>query len=144
MFGIVWAGMKLRFDAVGRLAPAGYTVRNPAMVGLVTVTLSATAPTPVAGTPPRPTTVRLTDAAEWIGPRPPDKPSIVGWPLRVSMSRAGERPWNVATSVACAGAMPPTSLTPHTAAAARAKSATLLKNPFIPNLRDRRQGRRSF
>lgn len=42
MFGAVWPATTLRFDAVGRAAPDGRTVRNAAAVGFVTVTLSAT------------------------------------------------------------------------------------------------------
>src|SRR5215831_7521495 len=57
--GTVWPPTKLRLDAVGWVAPAGQTVRKLGAVGLVTVTLRATADTPVAGTPPTPVTWRL-------------------------------------------------------------------------------------
>ena len=54
--GTVWPLTQLRFDAVGRVTPVGYTVRKLLAVVLVTVTLSTTAlasartwPTPVTG-----------------------------------------------------------------------------------------------
>src|SRR5260370_28981532 len=47
---------EFRFDASGTPVPAGKTVRYPAGVGEVTVTLRTTAEAPVAGTPPRPVT----------------------------------------------------------------------------------------
>jgi hypothetical protein len=58
-------------------------VTKPVAVGAVTVTLSATADTPVAGTPPRPVTARVTEVVGPFG-----APSA----LRVSSSRAGVRP----------------------------------------------------
>ncbi|CAB4788160.1 unannotated protein [freshwater metagenome] len=47
---------KFRFDANGQATSDGHTVRNPALVGSVTVTFTATPVTPVAGTPPTPIT----------------------------------------------------------------------------------------
>src|SRR6185295_13808302 len=68
---------KLRFDASGRVAPVGHTVRKDAADGSVTVTFNATAPTPVAGTPPRPTTTIDVSAPAVIFPVPAYSPSIV-------------------------------------------------------------------
>ena len=48
----VLSGVKFRLAASGRGLPAGKTVRKPAAVGWVTVTFTATADTPDAGTPP--------------------------------------------------------------------------------------------
>ena len=73
--------MKFRFEARGRVRPAGHTVRYPATVGSVTVTFSDTPPTPSVGIPPDPVTRSVRVAP---GPRttPPS-------PVRVSMSRVG-------------------------------------------------------
>src|SRR5215831_3029453 len=76
-------GVKLTFDATGTPAPDGETVRKPGCVGASTVTLSATASTPVAGTPA--TFVTATSALCPNGSatlRPPV-------PLRVSNTRVG-------------------------------------------------------
>ena len=50
-FGTVCPATKFRFETFGRLAPVGYTVTKLEVVGLVMVTLSTTADTPVIGTP---------------------------------------------------------------------------------------------
>ena len=42
-FGTVWPATKFRFDANGKLAPAGHTVTNPGAPGSVTVTFNTTA-----------------------------------------------------------------------------------------------------
>ena len=57
--GTVCPAAQLRFDASGRVSPAGQTVRKPAPTVFVTVTFSATADA-FAGTLP-PVTVRLSD-----------------------------------------------------------------------------------
>src|SRR5580765_288997 len=57
-FATVWPGTKLMLEARGSGVPAGHAVTYPAVLGSVTVRLSTTAPTPLAGTPPRPVTVR--------------------------------------------------------------------------------------
>src|SRR5262245_22834810 len=44
------------FHVFGRVAPAGYAVRNPACAGLIAVRFTATADTPAEGTPARPAT----------------------------------------------------------------------------------------
>src|SRR5436305_370716 len=85
-FGTVLAVRKVRLEATGLVLPPGKRVRKLAALGLVTATLRATAPAPVAGTPPTPATWR----------------SIVCWrpaerregpePYRVSRMRAGDRP----------------------------------------------------
>ena len=49
----VWSRTSLRLEAFGVGLPFGYTVRNPAVVGLVTVTFRATALTSLSGTSPR-------------------------------------------------------------------------------------------
>jgi hypothetical protein len=77
MFGTVCPGKKFKFDATGRGAPAGHTVRNPAAVGFVAVTFNATAPTPPVGTPPRPVTVTFTEPPWPIGPIDANCPSTV-------------------------------------------------------------------
>src|SRR6478735_4009883 len=71
---------KLRLDASGRAAPVGHTVRYDAAVGSVTVTFSATAPTPVAGTPPRPTTTMVVSTPALSFPVPAYWPSMVAEP----------------------------------------------------------------
>jgi hypothetical protein len=55
----------------------GHTVRNDDADDSVTVTLSATAPTPVSGTVPRPTTVIVVVTPGPIAPVPAYRPSIV-------------------------------------------------------------------
>ncbi len=55
-FGRVSPAGRFRFDAFGFAAPDGYTVKNVFCVGDVAVTFTTTAPTPDAGTPPRPNT----------------------------------------------------------------------------------------
>ena len=99
MFGTVWPSTKLTFDDVGRPTPVGQTVRNDASLGSVTVTFSATAPTPDAGTPPRPPmdTGRST---------PPTRTD----PCRVSSTRAGVSAWKALP----AGNHPITSTTTST------------------------------
>ena len=88
----------MRFEALGRCVPVGYAVMNPDPVGSVAVTFNTTAPTPDAGTPPRPTTVRST-LLLWPGAPPPAKtPSIVVAPLRVSNKRAGSNDVNDTSS----------------------------------------------
>lgn len=61
-------------DAVGTGEPAAYAVTNPGPVGDTTVSVSATAPTPVAGTPSRPFTWNETlvpaATAALVAPRP--------------------------------------------------------------------------
>src|SRR5262245_48789327 len=94
MLATVWPGTMLRFDAVGRATPDGQTVTKLAALGFVTVTFNATAPTPAAGTPPRPRINRLSLPASPIAPPPAARPSTVGDPGRVSMRRAGVSPVN--------------------------------------------------
>src|SRR5262245_38635620 len=79
---------KLRFDAVGRGEPHGNTVTKPGRVGSVTVTFSAT-DVALAGTPARPATWTSTTAFGVVMPIPCCSPSAVGWPGRVSRTRAG-------------------------------------------------------
>ena len=50
---------KFSEDDAGTPAPRGTTCTKPLAVGSATVTLSSTAPTPLAGTPATPVTVRL-------------------------------------------------------------------------------------
>ena len=76
--GVVCPARKLRFEVVGRVVPVGNTVRYDAAVGLVAVTLTTTASTPVAGTPPRPTTVRSNTLPGLKSPVPWNWPSTVG------------------------------------------------------------------
>src|SRR5947199_3425514 len=77
-------GGKLRFDAVGRVTPVGYTVRELKPVGAVAVTLRTTAETPPGGTLPRPVTWR------WSTPPWPSGPACgTPLPLRVSSRRTG-------------------------------------------------------
>jgi hypothetical protein len=70
-------------DAVGRVVPAGQTVRKLDLVAAVTVTFRTTAETPVAGTPDAAGIARLMLPPAAIGPwRTP-------LPIRVSRTRAG-------------------------------------------------------
>jgi hypothetical protein len=78
MFGTVWPAEKFKFDAVGRVEPVGHTVRYESDEAPVEVTFNATASTPVAGTPPRPRTVRFNVCPAPIGPIPENCPSVVG------------------------------------------------------------------
>ncbi len=82
-------GPKFTFDAVGFALPVGNTVRNDPVVPLVTVTFNATAPTPVAGTPPRPSTDSFMVWPAPSFPAPEPCPSTVVAPGRVSNKRAG-------------------------------------------------------
>src|SRR5947209_17964657 len=70
--------------------PVGNTVRNPGALGWVTVTVKATAETPVAGTPPRPVTCRFRVAPGPIAAAGAPVPS------RVSRMRAGVTGWKPA------------------------------------------------
>lgn len=87
-FGTVWPGTTLRFDASGMPTPAGHTVTWLVAVGPTAVTLSTTADTPVAGTPPRPVTCRSIDEPPLTLPAAP-----VPVPSRVSRRRAGVTGW---------------------------------------------------
>ncbi len=78
MFAAVSPATKLRFDEFGFAASDGKTVMNDGADGLVTVTFTATAATPVAGTPPRPRTVTSVRESGPRGPEPATRPSIVG------------------------------------------------------------------
>ena len=87
--GTVSPPTKLRFDASGRGTSPGKTVTKLVSVGSVTVTLSTTAVTPLAGTGPLPvTSKRSVDC----GPRlvVPTPPVLV----RVSNRRLGATAWN--------------------------------------------------
>jgi hypothetical protein len=77
-----------KFEALGRVSPAGNTVTNEFAVGDTAVTFSTTAATPDAGTPPRPVTVTVRDD-EVTAPPPAPTPSTVTPPTRVSSNRAG-------------------------------------------------------
>ena len=88
-FGVVAPATTFRFDATGRSAPVGQTETNESAVGLVAVTLSTTASTPLAGTPPRPTTGRSNVSSGPIGRPGRARPSMVGRFGRVSNNRAG-------------------------------------------------------
>ena len=86
---VTWLAMvsplvKFRFEAVGRLSPCGYTVRYPAAVGAVTVTLATTAVMSAAGVPSMLGTGRTTSLPDATG-------VVVVTPvaLRVSSSRVG-------------------------------------------------------
>src|ERR1700677_2252945 len=58
-FATVAPAVQFRFDASGWAWPVGQTVRKPAPVVSVTVTLATTAETPAEGTPPSPVTCRV-------------------------------------------------------------------------------------
>src|SRR5450759_750975 len=74
----------LMFDEPPRVPPPdGSTWTYPSCRGLVTTTLSVTAVTPLAGTPPRPVTCSSTDAP--AAGRAAGAPT----PVRVSRIRAG-------------------------------------------------------
>src|SRR5690349_5506259 len=69
--GTVCPGWKFRFEVSCRGVPDGHTVTYPPVEGSTTVTLTATADTPVAGTPPRPVTCTEIDPVEGTGPAAP-------------------------------------------------------------------------
>src|ERR1700724_622897 len=78
---IVWPALKLRLEVPSAL-PLGLTESQPAVVGLVAVTLRMTPVTPAAGTPPCPVTCRSSD---WFGPGGTASPRLD----RLSAIRAG-------------------------------------------------------
>src|SRR5262249_21637312 len=82
-------GFMLRLDANGRGDPAGEEVTNPGRTAPSTGTVCTTEATPVVGTPARPVTWSALGAPGGNGPAPANRPSIVGWPERVSINLAG-------------------------------------------------------
>src|ERR1700731_3105710 len=78
-FATVWPGRTLRLDVEGTAFPPGKIVRWLGEVALVAVAFSATAATPVNGTPFLPVTWTLRTCRAPTGPPP----------VRVSSSRAG-------------------------------------------------------
>ena len=85
-FGIVWpARSTFRLEANGRAVAPGNTVTKPGSRASVAVTLTTTADTPEAGTPPRPSTGTPTVAPARAG-FPAGHPPV---PSRVSSNRAG-------------------------------------------------------
>lgn len=85
--GTVRAAPKLRLDAWRRGVPAGQAVSQLSALGSVTVTLSTTADTPTAGTPPRPVTwSRRLEAGPSLAAGAPT-------PNRVSSNRDGASGW---------------------------------------------------
>jgi hypothetical protein len=91
-FGRTCPGIGFRLAAIGRGEPFGNTVTYDSAVWEMAVTLTMTADTPEAGTPPRPVIFKfIVDAAP--SPPPPElRPSTVGKPGRGSSRRAEERP----------------------------------------------------
>ena len=81
MLAMVCPRSKLRFEAVGRAAPLGHTVRNPAAEGSVTVTFSATADASAGIPRPAPATTRDRATEPTQGPL-----------MRVSSARSGWMP----------------------------------------------------
>src|SRR5687767_12140711 len=77
---LVVPAARLSEDVLGRAWPDGQTVRYVALLGQVAVTLTATALTPVCGTPATPVTRRS---------RRPPGPRGRLLPSRLSCSRAG-------------------------------------------------------
>ncbi len=125
---IVWLGLKFTFDVIGRVTPCGNTVTYPpACVPASTVTFNATAPTPDAGTPPAPSTVRETVAPPAIGPVVPPVPTLV------SMTRAGVNatmPPPTATGAgAVAGRIAPARIGGNASALTGASNAMTTKAP---------------
>src|SRR5215204_1362248 len=87
--GMIWPAPKLRFEALGRGAPPGYTVRNDSSVASTTVTFITTAEAD-AGTPDAPVTTRSRSApATSLLVHPPAGP-------RESRTRTGTMLWNPA------------------------------------------------
>ena len=82
-------GIGFRLEVPGQAMPVGYTVTKVRSVWPTAVTCRATEPTPVAGTPPRPSTFTLTTSPAPTAPAPTPTPSAVVPPGRVSSSRAG-------------------------------------------------------
>src|SRR5436190_5870147 len=81
-----------KLAASGRGPPEGHNVTNDDSDGSVTATFNATAPTPDAGTPPRPST--SSSMVSWAPrrPAPTNRPSTVTPSTRVSNTRAGTTP----------------------------------------------------
>ena len=88
IFGTVDPADGFKLDAFGMASPVGHAVRNVPTVAPVAVTFTATAPTPDAGTPPRPTTGTTTVPPGPAAPTGGPSPSTVPNP-RVSAKRAG-------------------------------------------------------
>src|SRR4051794_37917202 len=89
--GAVTPGFGLRSDEFGRAMPVGNTVRNVGLVWSVAVMFNTTDPTPVAGTPARPSTGTVIVAPAPSAPAPAATPSIVGCATRLSSTRAGSK-----------------------------------------------------
>src|SRR5262245_23425930 len=83
--GAVWPATKLRFGAIGNVWPGGYTVRNPAPVGAVTVTLRTSAPIVAGAGPPGTGTGSTTSLPDGTG-------VVVATPMadRVSRTLVGD------------------------------------------------------
>ena len=81
--GTVWPGSKLTLDVGGWAVPLAYTATQPPVAGLVAVTLTTTADTPVAGIAPMPVTG--SDTVPWSRTPVGGKAGLV----RVSSSRVG-------------------------------------------------------
>ena len=96
-FGTIEPGVKLTVDASGICSPHGKTVRKPASVGLIAVTLTATELASL-GTPPRPATFTEVTEPPATRPAPASCPSIVvnSGPTLVSSNRAGSTPEKLA------------------------------------------------
>src|SRR5258706_448350 len=87
--GTSWLGTKFRFDAPGRVVLVVSRAPRPAPLPSVTLSLTTTAPTPLAGTPPRPATCT---SMVWPAVTAELNPSSVGLkPGRLSRIRAGVR-----------------------------------------------------
>src|SRR6056297_3030538 len=92
------------FEATGRGAPQGKTVRNPRADGRTAVTLNIAA-LASASTPPRPATRTSTVRPAATLPTPANNPSTVDSPKRESINRTGPTaanpgsPWDATPSV---------------------------------------------
>src|SRR5262249_26892321 len=76
----------LTFEVSGRAVPLGHRVTSVSSSGATTVTFRATAVTPVAGTPPTPSTAKACGASRTSAASSPR-------PTRESTTRVGARGW---------------------------------------------------
>ncbi len=84
---MVWPAEKFKFDVAGLATPSANAVKLPAALGPATVTLITAAPTPLAGTPPRPAICSLKVPRAGTAPAAPRAE-------RVSSTRAGRSEFN--------------------------------------------------
>ena len=124
--GTVWFRVKFRLDTAGIEVRSAHTATHPVAVGWVTVTLTTTADTPVAGTPPRPVICTATSAPAATGA------AAAPSPVRVSRTRLGATVTNVPSAwVTQVKVVLPPAKVPSVAVAVTVKRPTVVGVPEI-------------